>query len=61
MPEHSVGRVHGFHGNFLVVVRGVFLRGTSFGDHLPQYGILAGFAALGLVVGVRRFRAMVGG
>ena len=47
--------------HFLVVVRGVFLRGTSFGDHLPQYGILAGFAALGLVIGVRRFRAMVGG
>lgn len=47
--------------HFLVVVRGVFLRGTSFGDHLPQYGILAGFAALGLVVGVRRFRAMVSG
>jgi hypothetical protein len=42
-------------------VRGVFLRGTSFGDHLPQYGILASYATLGLVVGVRRFRAMVGG
>ena len=47
--------------HFLVVVRGVFLRGTSFGDHLTQYGVLAGFSALGLLVGVRRFRKMVGG
>jgi ABC-2 type transport system permease protein len=47
--------------HFLVVVRGVFLRGTSFSDHLAQYAVLASFAMLGLVEGVRRFRAMVGG
>lgn len=46
--------------HFLLVVRGVFLRGTSWADHLPQYGVLLGFAVLGLGVGVRRFRAMVG-
>jgi ABC-2 type transport system permease protein len=46
--------------HFLVVVRGVFLRGTSFGDHLVQYAALWAMALAGLTIAVRRFRAMVG-
>jgi len=46
--------------HLLVAVRGVFLRGTSFGDHLVQYAVLWSMAALGLGMAVRRFRRMVG-
>lgn len=47
--------------HFLLVVRGVFLRGTSFVDHATEYAVLAGAAALGLWLAVRRFHAMVRG
>jgi len=46
--------------HFLIVVRGVFLRGTSLSDHLVQYAALYSMAGLGLTLSVRRFRAMVG-
>ena len=44
--------------HFLEVVRGVFLKGTGVGDHLPQFLALYGMAAGGLWVGVTRFRGM---
>jgi ABC-2 type transport system permease protein len=46
--------------HFIVVVRGVFLKGTGFADHVPEYGALWTMAVLGLGVGVRRFRQMTG-
>lgn len=45
----------------LVVVRGVFLRGTSFADHAVQYAVLVTAATVGLSLAVRRFHAMVRG
>lgn len=47
--------------HFLVVVRGVFLRGTSFADHAVQYGVLMAAATAGLWLAVRRFHTMVRG
>lgn len=46
--------------HFLVVIRGVFLKGTSFADHLVEYTALYTMALVGLAFAVRRFRAMVG-
>lgn len=45
----------------LVIVRGVFLRGTSFADHAVQYAVLVTAATVGLSIAVRRFHAMVRG
>lgn len=46
--------------HFLVVIRGVFLKGTGFGDHVVEYAALWSMALGGLWVAVRRFRVMVG-
>jgi ABC-2 type transport system permease protein len=46
--------------HFIVVVRGVFLKGTGLADHAVEYAALWTMAAAGLAVGVMRFRAMVG-
>ena len=47
--------------HFLVVVRSVFLKGTSFADHWREYLVLNLMAIGGLWLAVVRFRRMVGG
>jgi ABC-2 type transport system permease protein len=46
--------------HFLVVVRSVFLKGTGFADHVPEYAALYAMAGAAMAVGILRFRRMVG-
>ena len=45
--------------HFMVILRGVFLKGVGVSELWPQYAALAGMAAASLVLAIRRYRVSI--